>query len=143
MRVINRSALLPYPARQMFDLVNDVEAYPDYMEGCVGARILRREAQWMEARLELSRGGITQSFSTRNRLLDARRITLELLDGPFDHFVGSWDFRELSTAACKINLNLEFSVNSKLLGAAASRLFERVTNSLVDAVSQRARQVYG
>ena len=90
MTTINRSALLPYQARQLFELVNDVEAYPNYMDACVGARILRREEALMEARLDL-----------------------------------------------------DFNVNSTVLGAAASRLFEKVTNNLVDAVSKRARQVYG
>lgn len=143
MTTINRSALLPYQARQLFELVNDVEAYPKYMDGCVGARILRREEALMEARLDLAKGGIAQSFSTRNRMIDAKQITLELLDGPFDYFEGLWEFRALGDSACKMSLNLDFNVNSTVLGAAASRLLEKVTNNLVDAVSKRARQIYG
>ena len=143
MTTINRSALLPYQARQLFELVNDVEAYPKYMDGCVGARILRREEALMEARLDLAKGGIAQSFSTRNRMIDAKQITLELLDGPFEYFEGLWEFRALGDSACKMSLNLDFNVNSTVLGAAASRLFEKVTNNLVDAVSKRARQIYG
>lgn len=143
MTVINRSALLPYSARQLFDLVSDVESYPSYMEGCVGARILRREDQMLEARLDLARGGINQSFSTRNRMRAAQEITLELLDGPFDYFSGYWDFRALGDSACKLSLYLEFRFSSKLLGVAASRLFEKVTNNLVDAVGRRATQLYG
>jgi ribosome-associated toxin RatA of RatAB toxin-antitoxin module len=65
---INRSALLPYPAQAMYDLVNDIEAYPKYMEGCVGATILRRDTDVIEARLDLARGAIRYSFSTRNHL---------------------------------------------------------------------------
>ncbi len=143
MTVINRSALLPYSARQLFDLVSDVESYPAYMEGCVGARILHAEEHLVEARLDLARGGITQSFSTRNRMLAAREITLELIDGPFEYFAGHWNFRALGDSACKMSLNLEFSVNSTLLGVAASRLFDKVTNNLVDAVGRRASQLYG
>ena len=143
MTTIKRSALLPYQARQLFELVNDVEAYPNYMDGCVGASILHREEALMEARLDLARGGIAQSFSTRNRMIDAKQITLELLDGPFDYFEGLWEFRALGDSACKMSLNLDFNVNSTVLGAAASRLFEKVTNNLVDAVSKRARQIYG
>lgn len=143
MTTINRSALLPYQARQLFELVNDVEAYPKYMDGCVGARVLRREEALMEARLDLAKGGIAQSFSTRNRMIDAKQITLELLDGPFDYFEGLWEFRALGDSACKMSLNLDFNVNSTVLGAAASRLLEKVTNNLVDAVSKRARQIYG
>ncbi len=143
MTVINRSALLPYSAQQLFQLVNDVEAYPDFMDGCVGATVLSCDDDVMEARLELARGGIRQSFATRNVLNPPSEIVLQLIDGPFERFAGRWDFLALDDAACKLSLNLEFSVNSKVLGAAAARLFEGVTNNLVDAVCRRARQLYG
>jgi ribosome-associated toxin RatA of RatAB toxin-antitoxin module len=143
MTTIKRSALLPYSADQMFALVNDVEAYPQFMDGCVGAEVLLREPQLMEARLDLSRGGIKQSFSTRNRFFGTEAITLELVEGPFDYFQGRWEFHALGDEACKLCLNLEFHVNSAVLGAAAAKLFDRVTNSLVDALGKRAQQVYG
>jgi ribosome-associated toxin RatA of RatAB toxin-antitoxin module len=143
MTTIHRSALLPFHARQLFELVNDVEAYPQYMDGCVGARVLHREEQLIEARLDLARGGISQSFSTRNRMTGFEQISLELLEGPFDYFEGRWNFKALGEAACKISLNLEFRVNSAILGAAAGRLLDRVTGNLVDAVGRRAQQLYG
>ena len=143
MTVINRSALLPHNARQLFDLVSDVESYPRYMEGCIGARILRLEDGLVEARLDLAKGGVTHSFSTRNRMHAARAITLELIDGPFDHFAGRWDFHPLGDSACKMSLHLEFTIKGVLKGAAVSRLLDRVTNSLVAAVSRRAGQLYG
>ena len=143
MTTINRSALLPYQPHKLFDLVSDIEAYPEYMDGCVGAEILRREDSLVEARLHLARGGITQSFSTRNRWQGTDAITLELLEGPFEYFEGRWGFQALGDTACKISLQLEFSINSVLLGAAAAKLFESVTNNLVDALGKRARDVYG
>ena len=143
MTVINRSALLPFSAYQLFELVSDVESYPRYMEGCVGACVLRREEDWVEARLDLARAGITQSFSTRNRMSAPREITLELIDGPFEYFAGCWDFRALGDSACKMSLNLEFTINGTLLGVAASRLFDKATNNVVDAVGRRASQIYG
>lgn len=143
MTTIHRSALLPYRASQLFDLVNDVEAYPAFMDGCVGASILRRTDEYLEARLDLARAGISQSFSTRNRMVAGERITLELLEGPFDHLQGLWEFRALGDAACKISLQLDFRISSSLLGAAAGRLLDSVTSNLVDAVGRRARQIYG
>ena len=143
MTVIDRSALLPYTAYQLFNLVSDVESYPSYMDGCVDARILRREEDWVEARLDLARGGITQSFSTRNRMSAPGEITLELIDGPFEYFTGRWEFQSLGDSACKMSLNLEFTINGSLFGAAASRLFDKVTNNLIDAVGRRASQIYG
>ncbi len=143
MPAINRSALLPYSQRQLFDLVNDVEAYPQYLEGCVGAQVLHSDDATMEARLELARGGIAQSFTTRNRLWAPESIILELEEGPFERFAGRWHFQALGEAACKVSLELDFAVRSSLFGVAAGRLFDRVTNNLVDAVVRRAGQVYG
>jgi ribosome-associated toxin RatA of RatAB toxin-antitoxin module len=143
MKRINRSALLPYRAQQMYDLVNDIEAYPSFMDGCVGAEVLRREDALVEARLDLSRGGVRHSLSTRNFLDAHHLIRLELLDGPFERFHGCWRFNPLGDAACKVSLELEFKASSALLGLAATRLFDRVSNDLVDALAHRARLVYG
>ena len=143
MTVISRSALLPHKSIALFDLVNDIESYPEFMDGCVGARILRREGDLIEARLDLAKGGISQSFSTRNYLVGTEAITLELLEGPFEFFEGRWGFQELGETASKISLELEFRVNSKILGVAATKLFELVTNNLVDALGRRAQQVHG
>jgi ribosome-associated toxin RatA of RatAB toxin-antitoxin module len=140
---IDRSALLPYPAAQLFQLVNDIEAYPAYMDGCVGAEILYREQDLVEARLDLAQGGISQSFSTRNRHQPPDIIHLELLEGPFEHFTGRWQFQQLGEAACKVSLKLEFRMNSRLLGLAASRLFETVALDLIESVTQRAQEIYG
>ena len=143
MTVIQRSALLPYSAAQLYTLVNDVEAYPEFLDGCVRARVLRREPRLLEAQLELARAGLAHRFSTRNRLEPDRAIALELIEGPFERFAGRWDFQQLGDSGCKISLHLEFRMNSRLLGAAATRLFDGVTNQLVDAVTRRARQLYG
>ncbi len=140
---IKRSALLPYPAALVYALVNDIESYPQYMDGCVGAEILRREPGLVEARLVLARAVIEHSFSTRNLLREHEIIELELLEGPFDSFSGRWQFQRLDDLACKVSLDLEFSLNSMLLGAAATRLFNSVTSSLVDSLARRAKQLYG
>ena len=143
MKRIDRSALLPFPALQLFHLVNDIEAYPEYMDGCVGAEVLHRGQDLVEARLDLSQGGISQSFSTRNRNQPPNVIQLELIEGPFEHFAGLWKFEQLGDAACKISLKLEFRMHSRLLGMAASRLFESVTQDLIESVTRRAQQLYG
>lgn len=143
MTSIHRSALLPYSDAQLYALVNDVEAYPLYMDGCVGARVIHADAHRMEARLDLARGGIAQSFTTLNELTPCERIRLTLKEGPFDHFDGAWRFHALAPNACKVTLDLEFRVRGSLLGAAAAHLLDRVTTNLVDAVVRRAGDIYG
>lgn len=142
MPVVERSALVNYSAQQMFDLVNDIEAYPQYMDGCVGAQILRREDDWLEARLDLSKSGISQSFVTRNQLMPPHTMTLSLLDGPFRYLKGVWQFTTLNDQACKVSFTLDFELKNRLLGMAVGKLFESMVNKQVDALCARAKVIY-
>jgi len=139
---VKRSALVTFSAQQMFDLVNDIEAYPQYMDGCTNAVILKRDGDWLEARLELSKAGVTQSFVTRNHLQAPERMTMALVDGPFKRLEGCWQFTPLSVDACKVSFELEFELQNKLLGMAVGKLFESVASKQVDALCERAKQIY-
>ena len=140
---IQRSALVTHSAEAMYNLVNDVEQYPSYMEGCCGAEILERGDDYMVARLDLKKAGISYSFATRNTLDPYQQINLQLHSGPFRQLRGAWTFKALTDQACKVSLNLEFDADSKLVGVAASSLFASVANNLVSALTQRADSVYG
>lgn len=143
MTEIRRSALLPYPADLIYNLINDVKAYPEFMDGCTGAEVLRQDEDMMEARLDLARAGIRLSFTTLNTLEPPRRVGLKLLDGPFDSLEGEWLLLPLSEAACKVTLQLRFSLAGKLVGVATKQLFNSVANNLVDAVVKRAKELHG
>ncbi len=140
--IINRSALVIYSAEQMYNLVNDVSAYPGYMDGCVGAEILEQGDDYMVARLDLKKGAISQSFTTRNHLQPPHKIKLRLEQGPFKRLEGEWSFKVLTEKACKVMLLLEFEVNG-MAGLASSSLFGKVANNMVDAMCRQAEKVYG
>jgi len=149
MTSIDRSALLPHSAEQLFHLVADIERYPSFLNGCVAADILAREPSQAEqpeivtARLGLSRAGLSHSFVTRNTMTPHERIELALVDGPFERFEGQWVFRALAPDACKVVLTLNFRLRSGLINAAAGKLFDRVALDLVDSVVVRAGAIYG
>lgn len=138
MTIIERSALLPFRVEQIFDLVADIERYPDFLDGCVGAEVHERAAGNVVATLRLSRAGVSHSFTTRNILYRPERMELALVEGPFDHFSGTWRFRALGESACKVSLCLEFQMAGGLVSVAAGRLFDKVAVDLVDAVVTRA-----
>ena len=140
---IQRSALLSYSAEHLYQLINDVEAYPQYMEGCVGAQIISQSESHMEARLDLAKAGLKHSFTTRNQLTLNSRVVMELVDGPFSSFRGEWAIQPLSDDACKITLQLAFEMKSKLLSVAAKKLFEPMADNLVNAVVNRAKNTHG
>lgn len=126
----------------MFDLVNDIEAYPQFMDGCAGAKILARGEDWVEARLDLSKAGVTQSFVTRNQLQPPHSMAMQLVDGPFNYLRGVWQFTPLGETACKVSFRLEFEMKNRLLGMAVAKLFESVSSKQVDALCARAKHIY-
>jgi len=139
---IERSALVNFSAEQMFNIVNDFEAYPQYMSGCVGAELLQRESTWLEARLHLEKAGIRQSFVTHNTLDPPHSMRLRLVDGPFKTLEGEWTFTALSDSACKVNFWIEFEFSNRLLGLAAGKLFEHAASEQVRALCDRAAFIY-
>ncbi len=143
MTAINRSALVEYSAEQMFDLVNAIEQYPQFMQGCVSARVLSQSDTELVGELRLSKAGISQQFTTQNLLFRPERIEMSMVEGSFKNFSAIWAFDALTENACKVSLAMDFEFNSGLLDFAAEKLFSSSANNLVDAIVQRAHQVYG
>jgi ribosome-associated toxin RatA of RatAB toxin-antitoxin module len=143
MAQVSRSALLMYSAEEMYQLVNDVNAYPEFLPGCVDANILTNNNNVMRASVEVSKAGISQIFTTENILVNGQSILMNLVDGPFKHLQGGWTFSKLDEQACKINLDLEFEFNSSLAELAFGRIFNELVGSMVKSFSSRAKVVYG
>ena len=142
---INQTARVPYSARQMFDLVADIEAYPQFLPWCSDARVLDRTQHEVTATIALSKGGIRQSFSTRNRHHAHERIDLQLVDGPFRSLHGYWRFEPVGEngTTSNVSLHLEFEFRNRLLAMTFGRAFHHIANAMVDAFCERARAVYG
>lgn len=142
MKRIERSALVAYSPRQMFDLVRDVPSYPRFLSWCSEARIEEEADDVQVAGLVISLAGIRQGFTTRNRLAPPERIDIELVSGPFRSLEGGWSFKPVGDSGCRVTLVLSFSVASRLLSGALERGFARVADRLVDDFCRRAEQVY-
>ena len=140
---INRSALLPYTAEQMFDLVDDVNRYAEFLPWCRSAVEVERDDDQVTGTLELAYGSIHKSFTTRNLRHRPTLIEMRLVDGPFRQLEGFWRFDPLGDDGCRVTLDLSFDFSSRLVGMAMGPVFSQVANSLVDSFSQRAGVVYG
>lgn len=143
MTLVQKSALVKFSAQQMFDLVNDIESYPRFLPWCVGSRIIKREDDCVEAELIISKGGFKKSFSTRNKIDMGGRITVSLLQGPFSHLEGVWNFMPLREDASKISLDLEFEMSGVLANLAFGAVFNQICNTMVASFTDRAKDVYG
>lgn len=139
---VNRSALVSFSAEQMYDLVNDVEKYPEFLPGCTGAKLIESSDVALVASVDVAKAGIKKTFTTSNKMVPGERIELELVDGPFKTLKGFWSFMPLDDFACKVELNLTFEFSSKLIELAFGKIFNDLTNNMVNSFSLRAKDVY-
>jgi ribosome-associated toxin RatA of RatAB toxin-antitoxin module len=143
MREVHRSAIVPYAADAMFAVVADVAAYPGFVPGCTGSSILSRDEAGVVATLSLSRGPFVSSFTTRNVAEPPRRMTMELVDGPFSSLHGEWLIEPLGDKGCRIDLRVRFRFASTARDWLLGPAFELTCNGLVDAFVARAKTLYG
>ncbi len=143
MTAIHRQALVPYTNDEMYGLICDIEAYPEFLPWCEGARILEQHGNELSARLELAKGRIRQAFTTRNLMHEGHSIEMALIEGPFKHLKGRWLLEGLGDHGCEIQLQMDFEFANRLMEMTLGRVFNQIVNSLVDSFHQRAVQVYG
>lgn len=142
MPVVERSALVLFPANKMYHLVEDVDRYPEFLSWCVDAKVLAQDEHAQDASLTIAIAGIRKKFQTRNLLVSGESISLDLVNGPFTHLSGGWSFKHLSAEGCRISLRLEFEFSHSLLSAAFERGFARVIDRLVNDFVYRAEDLY-
>ena len=139
---ISRSVLVRFSARQMYDLVNDVESYKEFLPGCVGGKVLEHDGNLMVASVDVSKAGIAKTFTTRNQLTPGQRIELALENGPFRYLQGQWVFTALTDDACKVEFDLDFEFSSPMVAMAFGKVFQELVGTMVGAFSERAKVVY-
>jgi ribosome-associated toxin RatA of RatAB toxin-antitoxin module len=127
----------------MYDLVNDVRAYPEFLPWCRRATVTFANEHRIEATLEIGVRGVTHTFSTRNSLERPHRIRLELLEGPFRKLSGQWRFEPLDDGGCEVVLELDFEAAAVPLKFLFEMLFEELVRSQMAAFVERAEAVYG
>ncbi|EDQ01627.1 SRPBCC family protein [Shewanella benthica] len=139
---ISRSVLVRFSAMQMYEIVNDVESYKEFLPGCVGGKVLEFDGETMLASVDVSKAGISKTFTTRNQVIPGKSIQLSLENGPFKHLLGEWRFTELTEDACKIDFELSFEFSSSLVELAFGKVFKDLMSSMVTAFTSRAKVIY-
>ena len=141
MTSIDRSALMPYTAQTMYEVVNNVAEYPEFLPWCADAKILCQSETSMDASLLIKKAGVKHWFSTSNMLVKNKKIEMRLLDGPFKRLEGSWEFVEFDDQASKIILKLEFEFSHGLGKTLIAPIFSQIANTMVDSFCARAHEV--
>ena len=140
---VNRSVLVNHKPEQMFALVDDVERYPEFLPWCGGARVSFRDDARTRATIEIRYRGIKQGFTTENTKRPPSEMDIQLVEGPFRELDGQWRFIGLGERGCKVEFGLRYEFSSRLLAKLLGPVFEFIANSLVEAFTKRAEQLYG
>lgn len=142
MALVEKTVLVAHSAEQMFALVDGVEEYSQFLPWCSGASVAELEGDTVRATVHIDYHHIKQHFTTENVRTPHQQINMKLLDGPFKHLDGSWQFIPLSPSACKIEFRLHYEFSSSLLEKLVGPVFHHIANSFVDAFIHRADKVY-
>ena len=143
MALVEKSVLIEYSATQMYALVENVAAYPEFLPWCGGTEIMKKDGDIARAAIIIDYRGIKQRFTTENRANPPQLIEMSLVDGPFRQLDGSWRFKALGDDACKVEFRLHYEFSSRLLEKIVGPVFHFIASTFVDAFVKRARQLYG
>jgi len=139
---VERQALVPYSATQMYALVEDVESYPFFLPWCSRSEVVERTSDRAVATIHVDFRGVRQAFTTENRLRPGERIGMALVRGPFKALAGEWRFHALSATGCRVELTLAYQLASPLLERVVGPVFDHIANTFVDAFVRRADALY-
>lgn len=140
---VQRSALLPYSAAQIFSVINDVESYPEFLSWCSDVSVLEQTGERVIAELKISYGHLKISFSTENQLVFNESITMNLIAGPFKKLSGEWGIQALGESACKVSLAMDFTFANPITHRLFGKVFQTVVSTQMDAFQKRAEKIYG
>jgi coenzyme Q-binding protein COQ10 len=136
--------VLPYTPEQLFDLVADVERYPEFLPWCLAARVTRRERDRFWADLMIGFKMVREKFTSRVTLDRANhRIDVTYEEGPFKFLDNHWIFHPMADGSCRLDFHVEFEFRSTLLSRIIGVLFHEAVRRMVHAFEGRARTLYG
>ena len=142
MQTVLKSVLVPYSAARMFDLVDQVERYPEFLPWCGGSQVIEEHPGGKTARIHIDYHHIKAHFTTDNVNRVPESIVVTLRDGPFRHLHGEWRFHALSADACKVEFELAYEFATHLLETVVGPVFSHIANTFIDAFVRRAEAVY-
>ncbi len=138
-----KNLLVPFTSQQMYSLVNNIEAYPEFLPWCIGTKVHERSSNQVKATLDLGKGPIKHSITTLNTMRPFDEILMQYVAGPFKQCVGKWQFMQQNSGdSCQVIFEMQYEFNSKLKALTLEPVFAPIANSLVDAFIQRAHQTY-
>ncbi len=142
MRCFEETRDIAVSAGRMFDVVMDIEAYPDFLPWVAGARVLTQHEGELTAELTADLGGKQYKFRTIDRFVHGKIVEIRLLEGPFRFLESLWTFESMSDDCCRVHFSIEFEFKNMMLDLVASPLFASACKSMVHAFEKRALAIW-
>ena len=139
----NVNKLLPYSSLQIYDLVIDINSYPDFLPWCLSAKEYGLGKKKFLADLEIGYKFLKESFSSEVLANSPKRIFSTAISGPFKVLNNEWQFKDLSNNKCEVQLKIEFEFKSALMHGMIGKIFENSSRTMIDAFEERAKSLYG
>ena len=143
MKRVKKSVLVPYSSAEMFELVDRVDLYPQFLPWCGGAQVSDSGDRRKTARIDIDYHGVRTHFTTDNANDPPQSIVITLKDGPFRHLHGEWQFRALGDSGCKVEFELAYEFATGMLETVVGPVFNHIAHSFIDAFVHRAETIYG
>ena len=140
MHNIHKSAIVLHPAQKMFQLVDSVENYPQFLPWCGSTQIIERDNDKTIASIDINYKGIRQTFTTENTKKQNQEMIIKLIDGPFKSLSGEWMFKNLDKDSCQIELKLEYEFSNVILEKLISPVFNMIANTFIDEFIKEANR---
>lgn len=138
--IINKSAFVFFSQKKIFQLVDDVEHYPEFLPWCGGSKVIKRTEEITEATIEINFKGVKQRFTTRNVKKPFEIMEISLVDGPFKKLTGSWKFTDIDENSCKIELSLMYEFDNLILEKLIGPIFNIIANTFIDEFIKEANK---
>ena len=138
--IINKSAFVFFSQKKIFQLVDDVEHYPEFLPWCGGSKVIKRTEEITEATIEINFKGVKQSFTTRNVKKPFEVMEINLINGPFKKLTGSWKFTDNDENSCKIELSLMYEFDNLVLEKLIGPIFNIIANTFIDEFIKEANK---
>ncbi len=143
MALVEKSVLVAYSAQQMFELVDQIENYAQFLPWCGSTSVQSRDESIVVATIHIDYFHLKQSFTTENTRQAPYLIQMRLREGPFQQLDGLWRFTALHQEASKVDLRLHYEFSSKLIENLVNPVFSLIAGTLVEAFVERAEKLYG
>ncbi len=134
--------VLPYSPEQLFDLVADIERYPEFLPWCRAARITRREVDVVYADLVIVFNVFLERFTSKVTLRKPDAVDVQYVKGPMRHLNNHWRFVP-HERGCLLDFYVDFEFRSAIVQRLIGVLFNEAVRRMVSAFDSRARQLYG